>query len=323
MALFQDQSLLRQFVDSGDQRAFETLVQGYPQLVRGAAYRMTGNLNLAEEATQQTFVKLARKARRLTGRQSLAGWLYLTASNEGRHLLRAERMQRAHDTELCQDKDALSKKRDLSEDIRWLSLEKALKSLAEREQDIIARRFFLDQSYDKIAQALEIGEAAARQRLSRALKQLGKRLRERQEATGRLLLKAAAVSLALPPLRLHADSLMIPAEGSATLFGWRFADGLPMANVAIIAISAGAFIFYHFTKPSSENSVQAAVEQRALSELGLSRELPSHDHLVSPMPNRDALLLSLIIDFESRKSWVDHLDLSEEERLFLETEALA
>ena len=250
MALLNDQSLLRQFVSAGDQQAFETLVRSYQRLVLGAAYRTTGSVQLAEEATQQTFVKLARKAKRLSERQSLAGWLYLTASNEGRHLLRAERRQMARDAKLCQEESAHFKESDRFEDVRWLSLEKALKSLSEAEQDIIARRFFLDQSYDTIAQAFKIGEAAARQRLSRTLKRLGRRLHERQETIEKLLLSAGAVALALPPLRLHADEFMAPAQSSVSHFGWRLTDVPLMAKVAAIAISAGSFLCLLYTSPS-------------------------------------------------------------------------
>jgi hypothetical protein len=64
-----DEVLLRAFAEKRSEEAFRLLVERYAGLVFGVAVRRTTVRELAEEATQNVFVVLARKAHRL----SLAG----------------------------------------------------------------------------------------------------------------------------------------------------------------------------------------------------------------------------------------------------------
>src|SRR5436309_1265105 len=94
-----DQQLLREYVDGGSERAFQSLVQQHVDLVYSTALRRLGDAGLAEEVTQNVFVALARKAPFLGRDAPLAAWLHKTTLLEARHRLRTElRRKRREET---------------------------------------------------------------------------------------------------------------------------------------------------------------------------------------------------------------------------------
>jgi DNA-directed RNA polymerase specialized sigma24 family protein len=87
----------------GHQRepAFHALVARYAALVHMAAKRTSGDETLAAEASQLTFILLARKAKSLASRSSIAGWLHLTAMMQAKNLIRQNRREN-HKRQLLQ-----------------------------------------------------------------------------------------------------------------------------------------------------------------------------------------------------------------------------
>jgi RNA polymerase sigma factor (sigma-70 family) len=71
-----DGELLRRYAAANDQAAFAALLRRHGRLVWGAALRRTADRQMAEDVFQATFLALARRAGRLDGQTSLAGWLY-------------------------------------------------------------------------------------------------------------------------------------------------------------------------------------------------------------------------------------------------------
>jgi RNA polymerase sigma factor (sigma-70 family) len=71
-----DGELLRRYAEARDEAAFTALLRRHGKLVWGAALRRTSDRQAAEDVFQATFLTLARRAGRLDGRASLAGWLY-------------------------------------------------------------------------------------------------------------------------------------------------------------------------------------------------------------------------------------------------------
>ena len=59
-------------------------------MVYSVALRKTGNPQAAEEVTQAVFIILAKKARALSKKTVLSGWLYQTARLTAANFLRAE-----------------------------------------------------------------------------------------------------------------------------------------------------------------------------------------------------------------------------------------
>jgi DNA-directed RNA polymerase specialized sigma24 family protein len=72
-------------------------VQRHLRLVFATALRQVGDRSLAEEISQQVFLALARKAGRLGGHQTIAGWLYQTTLREAKRTLRTELRRQRRD----------------------------------------------------------------------------------------------------------------------------------------------------------------------------------------------------------------------------------
>src|SRR6058998_2581556 len=93
----EDSELLREFAERGSEAAFTTLVQRYADLVYSTALRQLRDPDLAQEVTQIVFCLLARKARSLSHRPVLVGWLYRATCFAAADALRTERRRRARE----------------------------------------------------------------------------------------------------------------------------------------------------------------------------------------------------------------------------------
>ncbi len=72
-----DIAALERYAASADPRAFEVLAVRYRDMVLGTCLRVLSSMADAEDATQETFLKLARHAREI--RSNAAAWLHATA----------------------------------------------------------------------------------------------------------------------------------------------------------------------------------------------------------------------------------------------------
>lgn len=73
-----DPQLLRDYDSHRSEAAFTELVRRHVDLVYSAAWRMVGDVHLAEDITQGVFLALAQNARQLTEHPVLSGWLHRT-----------------------------------------------------------------------------------------------------------------------------------------------------------------------------------------------------------------------------------------------------
>src|SRR5208283_2195772 len=74
-----DAQILERFADRGDEVAFEALVARHGPMVLWVCRSVLRDSHDAEDAFQATFLVLARKARSLWIKETLANWLYRIA----------------------------------------------------------------------------------------------------------------------------------------------------------------------------------------------------------------------------------------------------
>lgn len=211
-----DLVLLDRFVRGGDEEAFGSLVGRYQQVVLAAAYRRSGDLELARDVAQQVFIVLARKAERLRSHQRLGGWLYRAASQQAARAVQSEGRRRKREAQAAVDAESLVEAFDQS--VHWDELEEAMMALSDERRDLIVMRYFQDLHYSEIADQLGLSEVATRKRISRALEDLGRRLLRRGVASSAavVLVGAAAAQAALPVQGDLAMQCLAGSLGSGT-----------------------------------------------------------------------------------------------------------
>ena len=144
---------------SGDEKAFSSIFERYADPIFGFIYRMVGRYDLAEELTQETFVRAYRKLHtlRLHPNAKLSTWLFSIAKNVARESLRVK----IRDSRKVGLSD--SSVEDLSDDAPWpdaqlLSqefnriIQDALRSLDEDKRMIFTLRVIQQRSYKEIAE---------------------------------------------------------------------------------------------------------------------------------------------------------------------------
>jgi RNA polymerase sigma factor (sigma-70 family) len=175
-----DSELLADWLDRHREGAFHALVERYAGLVHMAARRTCGDETLAAEASQLAFITLARKARGLAGRPTLAGWLHATAVLQARNLLRQRNREirklhilRTHMENQPQASPAADWQR-----IQPV-LDEALAALSTTDRETLLLRFYRSLSVREVGSALGIATDAAQKRLDRATEKLRQQLARR------------------------------------------------------------------------------------------------------------------------------------------------
>jgi RNA polymerase sigma factor (sigma-70 family) len=169
-----DAALLRQYADQGSEAAFAELVRRHLGLVYHAALRQTnGDTHRAQDVAQEVFTSLARKARTLAQRPTLAGWLHTSTRYAALQSLRTERRRQTREQEAYAMTDTL---RPDPSDAEWERLkpfvDEALHSLNERDREAVLLRFFEGRPFAEVGAKLAVTEDAARVRVDRALDKL-------------------------------------------------------------------------------------------------------------------------------------------------------
>lgn len=216
-----DAELLTDWLRNGHEAAFHALVARYAGLVHQAGLRTTNDDSLAAEAAQLTFITLARKARSLASRGSLAGWLHLTAVMQAKNLLR-QRLRESRKRELLRTHMETDPRGPTADAWRRMQpvLDEALAALSSKDREALLLRFYRSLSVREIAAALGIATDAAQKRLDRATERLRHQLARRGcqvgSSLGAIMLAgfSADSQAALPSTSALASKAIAAATGS-------------------------------------------------------------------------------------------------------------
>lgn len=215
-----DAELLADWLERRHEPAFHALVARYTGLVHMAGLRTGGDESLAAEASQLTFITLARKAKSLASRGSLAGWLHVTAVMQAKNLLR-QRLRETRKRQLLRthmETDSHGQPADAWKQMQPV-LDEALASLSASDREALLLRFYRSLSVREIGAALGIATDAAQKRLDRATERLRLQLSRRGCQIGTslgavMLAGFAADSQAAVPASSVLASKAIAAAGA-------------------------------------------------------------------------------------------------------------
>jgi RNA polymerase sigma-70 factor (ECF subfamily) len=173
-----DRGVRRRFRD-GDPDAVRSVYLAYGRLVYAVAYRTLGDAGLAEEATQQTFVKAWRAADTLDEDREMAPWLATIARRAAIDLHRSETRRRADPLESVAPADpALTTAPESAESLHavW-EVRSAVGELPPDEQEVVRLQHFEGLTHEEIALRLQIPAGTVKSRSFRAHRRLTERLR--------------------------------------------------------------------------------------------------------------------------------------------------
>ena len=180
-----DDVQLIQRVLEGDDDAFSVLVRKYQKQVHALAWRKIGDFHIAEEITQDTFLKAYKRLSTLKEPQRFASWLYVIAANRCSSWLRKKRLW-TQPLEKLEETDndhiqtstysgyvAAENERTTAEAQRDV-VKKLLEKLQESERTVITLHYFGEMSCTEIGAFLGVSANTIKSRLRRARQRLKK-----------------------------------------------------------------------------------------------------------------------------------------------------
>ena len=165
----------------GDANAFEDLVLKYEKTVYNLALRMVGDRDDASDMTQEAFIKAYGSLSSFRGDSKFSVWIYRIATNVCLDFLRSKsRKQQVSLTVSDDDEDAqldipdpkAAPEQQLMQKMSMQSVEEGLKTLPDKQRQILVMRELGGMSYAEIGAALSLEEGTVKSRIFRARKRL-------------------------------------------------------------------------------------------------------------------------------------------------------
>ena len=158
-------------VQTGNQEAFTHLVEAYQRPVYNLCYRMLGNAEEAEDASQETFLRVYKNIKHYDYQRPFSTWLLSIAAHHCIDQLRKRRMvvisMDGHPYLDLPDgspgPEASFYMKDNQTRVQGL-----LKSLNPHDRAAVVMYYWYDFSYEEIANSLSLTVSAVKSRLHRA-----------------------------------------------------------------------------------------------------------------------------------------------------------
>ena len=249
-----DDTQLIQRVLEGDDTAFSALVKKYQKSVHALAWRKIGDFHIAEDITQDTFLKAYQKLSTLKKPQRFASWLYVIAANQCSTWLRKKRLwtQSLEGTNSAQLEKATYSGYVIEENERTTAeaqrevVKKLLAKLQESDRTVITLYYLGGMTYEEISEFLGVSVAAIKNRLYRARR----RLKEEEP-----MVKEALDNFQITPnlteniMQEISRLKPITPSGSKPLVPW--AIGVSALVVVFLMLGVSSQYLSRFQKPYS------------------------------------------------------------------------
>jgi len=99
MAIYSDEQLIEKFL-KGDEKSLEVLIKRYLKPIYSFVYRNVGNIQSAEDITQEIFIRMWRNIKRFDHKKKFKTWLFVIAKNASIDFLRKKKTISFSDIEI-------------------------------------------------------------------------------------------------------------------------------------------------------------------------------------------------------------------------------
>jgi RNA polymerase sigma-70 factor (ECF subfamily) len=147
--------------------SFEVLTKRYHTILYSICLRIIGDSFLAEDAYQNTMLKIFRYIHQFQMNSSFKTWAYRIAFNESISL----KQKYKYELESVRDYEAYEEKDNLDD---ALEIERVLLKVSEEERQILVLKYTVELSDKEIADIMDISLSALKMRLTRAKQKLQK-----------------------------------------------------------------------------------------------------------------------------------------------------
>ena len=245
-----DAELIQRILTNDDDDAFSSLVEKYQKQVHALAWRILGDFHIAEEITQDAFLKAYMELKSLKEPQRFGSWMYVITRRLCMGWLRKKRlrMQSLEDMEQT-DNEQLEeaayaeyiveeKERTLAEAHREV-VKKLLAKLQESERTVMTLFYFGDMSCTEIGEFLGVSANTIKSRLRRAQERLKK-----EEPMIRETLEHFKITPNLTDNIMREVSRTKPAvpSGSKPLVPWLIAASTVVVVLLMLGIGNSKFL---------------------------------------------------------------------------------
>ena len=187
-ALDDAQVMLR--VRDGDDAAFNYLVERYRRAMIGFMYRMVHNAAIAEELSQEVFLRVYRSRGSYSADAKFTTWLYRIATNLAVNHARDNKHERPEEKSSLDEvneetglaMDVADPKPSVEQEIlrreRLRAIRQQVDALPERQRMAVMMHKFQELDYRQIAEVLHLSESATKSLLFRAYETLRESLKD-------------------------------------------------------------------------------------------------------------------------------------------------
>ena len=254
--ILKDAELIQQVLQ-GNPEAFGCLVKKYQKGVHTLAWRKIGDFHIAQEITQDTFLKAYQKLGTLKNHNLFAGWLYVIASHlcsdwHRKHPQPLESLETLDASEIEQmpySRYMAEKQATQADETRREIVKKLLQKLPESERTVITLYYFGEMTSEAIGEFLGVSANTVRSRLSRARNRLKK-----EEDMIRQSLDSFQLSAYLTEDIMRKISRTTPGRPSANKPVLPWVISAASAVLIFLLIGVGTQYLSRFQKPYNLNA---------------------------------------------------------------------
>ena len=253
-----DAQLIQRVLD-GDDTAFSALVNKYQRSVHALVWRKIGDFHIAEDITQDTFLKAYQSLSTLKKPQRFASWLYVIAANYCKMWMRKKRLS----TQSLEDINSTALERatysgyviaeneqETAEAQREV-VKKLLAKLQESERTVITLHYLGGMTYKEISEFLGVSVGTIKTRVYRARRRLKK-----EEPMIREALENFQITPSLTDNIMQEIARLKPVtpSGSKPLVPWG-TIGVSALVVVFLMFGVGTQYLSRFQQPYSFDAV--------------------------------------------------------------------